>query len=100
MNPVLQAVLAGALIGLGLWAGFGALIPSAPHLGDALDLLDGKLPPAPTTSGRGVDRLGGPQRVVVRVGVPGSCLLYTSIVQPSSRRAVSSRRSAASRGGA
>lgn len=59
MNPVLQAVLAGALIGFGLWAGFGALIPSAPHLGDALDLLDGKLPPAPTTSGRGVDRLGG-----------------------------------------
>jgi tight adherence protein C len=52
------AILAGALVGFGLWVAVGVLVPSAPRLADALDLLDGRLAPPPERSGKGIDRLG------------------------------------------
>lgn len=66
MNSLLQAIAAGALIGFGLWAAFGALVPSRPRLADALDLLDGRLEVAPPPSGNGLDRIGGWLRVRLR----------------------------------
>jgi len=58
MNAQLQAILAGSLLGFGLWAVCGVLVPTAPRLADALDLLDGRLASAPGTSGTGIDRVG------------------------------------------
>ena len=59
MTGQVLAVLAGALLGFGLWAVAGAMIPTAPRLADALDLLDGRLAPAPERTGTGIERLGG-----------------------------------------
>jgi len=58
MNAQLLAILAGGLLGFGLWAVVGVLVPTAPRLADALDLLDGRLASAPETSGSGIDRVG------------------------------------------
>ena len=58
MNAQLLAILAGSLLGFGLWAVCGVLVPTAPRLADALDLLDGRLASAPETSGTGIDRVG------------------------------------------
>ena len=58
MNAQLLAILAGSLLGFGLWAVGGVLVPTAPRLADALDLLDGRLASAPGTSGTGIDRVG------------------------------------------
>jgi hypothetical protein len=58
MNAQLLAILAGGLLGFGLWAVVGVLVPTAPRLADALDLLDGRLASAPGTSGTGIDRVG------------------------------------------
>ena len=58
MNAQLLAILAGGLAGFGLWAVVGVLVPTAPRLADALDLLDGRLASAPETSGSGIDRVG------------------------------------------
>jgi len=58
MNAQLLAILAGSLLGFGLWAVCGVLVPTAPRLADALDLLDGRLASAPGTSGTGIDRVG------------------------------------------
>jgi hypothetical protein len=58
MNAQLLAILAGGLLGFGLWAVAGVLVPTAPRLADALDLLDGRLASAPETSGTGIDRVG------------------------------------------
>jgi Flp pilus assembly protein TadB len=58
MNAQLLAILAGGLLAFGLWAVAGALVPTAPRLADALDLLDGRLASAPETSGSGIDRVG------------------------------------------
>lgn len=56
MSPVLWAALAGTLLAFGVWAiAGGVLVPFAPRLGDALDLLDGRRPPV---SAPGPDRLG------------------------------------------
>ena len=59
MNAQLLAILAGGLLGFGVWAVVGVLVPTAPRLGDALDLLDGRLAAAPVTSAGGIDRIGG-----------------------------------------
>lgn len=57
MNPLLLAVLSGILLAFGGWAVFGAVLaPADPRLGDALDLLDGRL--ATTRPQPGPDRLG------------------------------------------
>jgi len=58
MNAQLLAILAGGLLGFGLWALIGVLVPTAPRLADALDLLDGRLASAPETRGNGIDRIG------------------------------------------
>jgi tight adherence protein C len=58
MNAQLLAILTGGLLGFGLWAVVGVLVPTAPRLADALDLLDGRLASAPETRGSGVDRIG------------------------------------------
>lgn len=56
MSPVLWAALAGTLLAFGAWAiAGGVLVPFAPRLGDALDLLDGRLP---AQAPPGPDRLG------------------------------------------
>ena len=59
MTGQVLAILAGALLGFGLWSVAGAMIPTAPRLADALDLLDGRLAPAPERTGTGIERLGG-----------------------------------------
>ncbi|HEY3338288.1 MAG TPA: hypothetical protein VGK18_07275 [Propionicimonas sp.] len=58
MNAQVGAILAGGLLGFGAWALLGVLVPTAPRLADALDLLDGKLASAPASAGSGVDHLG------------------------------------------
>jgi tight adherence protein C len=58
MNAQLLAILAGGLLGFGLWAFVGVLVPTAPRLADALDLLDGRLASAPATRGNGIERIG------------------------------------------
>ncbi len=58
MNAQLLAILAGGLLGFGLWAVVGVLVPTAPRLADALDLLDGRLASTPEAHGSGVDRIG------------------------------------------
>ncbi|MCE1173825.1 MAG: hypothetical protein LWW77_04360 [Propionibacteriales bacterium] len=56
MSPVLVAALAGTLLAFGVWAiAGGVLVPFAPRLGDAFDLLDGRLP---AHTAPGPDRLG------------------------------------------
>lgn len=56
MSPVLLAAMLGSLLAFGAWAvARGALVPFAPRLSDAFDLLDGRLPPAAEP---GPDRLG------------------------------------------
>lgn len=57
MNPLVLATLAGCLLAFGVWAVLGGtVVASRPRLGDALDLLDGRLSsPEPT---EGPDRLG------------------------------------------
>ena len=59
MNGQVVAILAGALLGFGVWAIAGVLVPTSPRLADALDLLDGKLESTPAPAGNGVERLGG-----------------------------------------
>lgn len=66
MNPLLIAVAAGALIGFGLWSVAGVLVPAQPRLADALDLLDGRLPPPPEPTQVGIDRIGGWLRARLR----------------------------------
>ncbi|MBA3022119.1 hypothetical protein [Propionicimonas sp.] len=57
MSSVLWAAFSGVLIAFGAWAIIGGtLIPSAPRLGDALDLLDGRL--SQPTPAPGPDLLG------------------------------------------
>ena len=58
MNAQVLAILAGSLVGFGVWAVIGVLVPTSPRLADALDLLDGKLASAPATSSGGIDRIG------------------------------------------
>lgn len=57
MNPILIATLAGSVGAFGIWAILrGAVAPVDPRLGDALDLLDGRLiRPIPQS---GSDKLG------------------------------------------
>jgi hypothetical protein len=56
MSPVLLAALVGSIVAFGAWAlAGGVLVPFAPRLSDALDLLDGRLPATPEP---GPDRLG------------------------------------------
>jgi tight adherence protein C len=57
MNAQVLAILVGGLLGFGLWAVAGVLVPTAPRLADALDLLDGRLASAPP-GGSGIDRIG------------------------------------------
>lgn len=59
MNGLLLAIATGCLLAFGAWALAGASVPAHPRLGDALDLLDGRLPPPAEPTGRGVDRVGG-----------------------------------------
>ncbi|MCC6497188.1 MAG: hypothetical protein IT193_13125 [Propionibacteriaceae bacterium] len=66
MTGLLVAVAAGALVAFGLWALVGVLVPARPRLADALDLLDGRLAPAPEPSATGIDRLGALVRARVR----------------------------------
>jgi tight adherence protein C len=57
MNQFLLAALTGTVLTFGVWAILrGAIAPVDPRLSDALDLLDGRLLPPPTTTGP--DRLG------------------------------------------
>lgn len=74
MNGQVLAILAGALLGFGLWAVAGVLIPATPRLGDALDLLDGRLAPSPEHSGTGIDRLGAWVRSRLRRAVNADTL--------------------------
>lgn len=56
MSPILLAALVGAVIAFGAWAvAGGALVPFAPRLSDALEMLDGRRPIA---AAPGPDRLG------------------------------------------
>jgi len=74
MSGQLLAILAGALLGLGLWALAGVLVPSAPRLADALDLLDGKLASTPASAASGIDRIGSWARWRVRHPVTADTL--------------------------
>ncbi len=58
MNAQVLAILTGGLLGFGVWAVVGVLVPAAPRLADALDLLDGRLAAAPAIPATGIDRLG------------------------------------------
>jgi hypothetical protein len=58
MTGQVLAIVAGALLGFGLWSLAGVLVPTAPRLNDALDLLDGQLTPRPQESTAAIDRLG------------------------------------------
>ncbi len=66
MTGLLLAVTTGALVAFGLWALAGVLLPARPRLADALDLLDGRLTPAPEPSATGIDRLGALARARLR----------------------------------
>ena len=56
MNPLVLATVAGCLIAFGLWAVLaGSIVATRPRLGDALDLLDGRL--------RTVEPAAGPDRL-------------------------------------
>lgn len=66
MNGMVVAATAGALVAFGLWALAGVLLPARPRLTDALDLLDGRLQPAPEPAATGVDRLGALVRTRLR----------------------------------
>jgi hypothetical protein len=70
----LMAILAGALLGFGVWALAGVLVPSVPRLADALDLLDGQLASAPVEAGTRVDRLGAWARSRLRQPVGADTL--------------------------
>lgn len=74
MNGLLLVIVTGCLLGGGLWALTGVLVPAHPRLEDALDLLDGSPPPPAEPSGRGVDRLGGWVRARSRRPVPSETL--------------------------
>lgn len=57
MNPLLLATLSGCLLAFGVWAVLGGtVVASRPRLGDALDLLDGRLRASEPAAGP--DRLG------------------------------------------
>lgn len=57
MNPLVVATLTGCLLAFGVWAVLGGTaVASRPRLGDALDLLDGRLGTAEPSAGP--DRLG------------------------------------------
>ena len=86
MNAILVAIGSGALIGFGLWALAGLLLPVRPRLCDALDLLDGRLDAPPEPSGAGIDRLGGWLRVRLRRPVPATTLRRLRIAGRSINR--------------
>ncbi|MGC3995202.1 MAG: hypothetical protein QM779_13995 [Propionicimonas sp.] len=74
MNPLVLAIVTGALLGFGVWAVAGVALPVRPRLADALDLLDGRLA-VPTGEPRtGIDRLGGWLRARLRRPVPAATL--------------------------
>ena len=66
MNPLLLATGAGALVAFGVWVLAGALRPVRARLGDALDLLDGRVLPDAEPAATGVDRIGGWVRARLR----------------------------------
>lgn len=74
MNGMVVAAMGGALVAFGLWALGGALLPARPRLADALDLLDGRLQPAPEPAATGVDRLGALVRTRLRQPVRAGTL--------------------------
>ncbi|MFZ0531030.1 MAG: hypothetical protein WAL91_10915 [Propionicimonas sp.] len=74
MNPLLMAVAVGALLGFGVWGVARAFAVARPRLGDALDLLDGRLEAAPVDEAVGIDRWGSWLRRRLRRPVSASTL--------------------------
>ena len=69
MNPLLLATLSGCLLAFGVWAVLGGtVVATRPRLGDALDLLDGRLRGSEPTAGP--DRLGAWLRTRLNRPVP------------------------------
>ena len=69
MNPLLLATLSGCLLAFGVWAVLGGtVVATRPRLGDALDLLDGRLRTSEPTAGP--DRLGAWLRTRLNRPVP------------------------------
>jgi hypothetical protein len=69
MNPLLLATLSGCLLAFGVWAVLGGtVVAPRPRLGDALDLLDGRLRASEPTAGP--DRLGAWLRTRLNRPVP------------------------------
>lgn len=58
MSGLWVAIASGVLLGAGLWALAGYFVPAHPRLGDALRVLDGRVPFEQVAPASGADRLG------------------------------------------
>ena len=74
MNPLVIAVLSGALLGAGIWFLSSIRVGVHPRLADAIDLLDGRWEAMPEDEAQGVDRIGAWLRAQVGSTVPAQTL--------------------------